>query len=78
MPNIAALGPLESRKRIISKPLRRLMENYERQTFVGPPESVRDHMMAACRALATGGWLLLLGEVTLVRRGGGLRAGAAT
>lgn len=56
MPNIAALGPHESRKRVVSKPLRRLMDNYDRQTFVGPPENVRDHVMAAVRALAAGDW----------------------
>lgn len=31
VPHIAASGPLEARKRVISKPLRRLLENYERQ-----------------------------------------------
>jgi translation initiation factor 3 subunit C len=56
VPNVAALGPAESRKRAASKPLRRLMDNYERQTFVGPPENVRDHVIAACRALASGDW----------------------
>lgn len=32
----------------------RLMDNYDRQSFTGPPENVRDHVMAAVRALATG------------------------
>lgn len=54
IPHQAAVGPAEARKRAVSKPLRRLMDNYERQTFVGPPENVRDHVMAACRSLATG------------------------
>lgn len=56
VPSIAALGVTESRKRPISKPLRRLIDNYERQTFVGPPENVRDHAMAAARALGVGDW----------------------
>ena len=28
---------LEGRKRVISKPFRRLLDNYDRQTFTGPP-----------------------------------------
>lgn len=56
IPHIAALGVAESKKRAISKPLRRLFENYEKQTFIGPAENVRDHIMAACRALSTGDW----------------------
>lgn len=32
----------------------RLMDNYERQSFTGPPENVRDHIMASVRALGTG------------------------
>lgn len=34
--------------------LHRLMDNYERQSFTGPPENVRDHVMAAVRSLSTG------------------------
>ena len=56
IPHIASLGPVEARKRPISKPLRRLMEHYDRQTFVGPPENVRDHIIATCRTLSTGDW----------------------
>ena len=32
------------------------MDNYDRQSFTGPPENVRDHVMAAVRSLATGAW----------------------
>lgn len=55
---MAAVGAVEwiKGKSIGSKSLKKLMDNYDKQTFLGPPENVRDHMTAACRALATGDW----------------------
>ncbi|RMZ52937.1 hypothetical protein APUTEX25_001056, partial [Auxenochlorella protothecoides] len=68
VPHAAASGNATlaggERRRPLSKPLRRLLDNYERQTFVGPPENVRDHIIAAVRALSTGDWRKAYGYVS--------------
>eukprot|EP00271_Cylindrocystis_brebissonii_P021847 TRINITY_DN8071_c2_g1_i1.p1 TRINITY_DN8071_c2_g1~~TRINITY_DN8071_c2_g1_i1.p1 ORF type:complete len:976 (-),score=274.08 TRINITY_DN8071_c2_g1_i1:291-3218(-) len=44
------------KRRVVSKTFRRLLDTYDKQTFTGPPESVREHVVAASRALSSGSW----------------------
>lgn len=58
IPYMASLGgSVEGRKKIVSKPFRRLLDYHERQVFSGPPETTRDHIMQAAKALLNGDWM---------------------
>lgn len=46
----------DPRKRLISKHFRRMLEMYDRQAFLGPPENARETVMAATKALQRGDW----------------------
>ncbi|OII72204.1 uncharacterized protein cubi_01537 [Cryptosporidium ubiquitum] len=54
MQNEAANSHIKLRP--ISKQFRRLLEQYERQAITGPPESLRDTIIAATRSLQLGKW----------------------
>ncbi|KAG0218179.1 eukaryotic translation initiation factor 3 subunit 8 N-terminus-domain-containing protein [Mortierella sp. GBAus27b] len=57
IPAMAAAGSsADSRKKVISKPFRRMLDYNSRQVFSGPPENTRDHIMGAAKALASGEW----------------------
>ncbi|KAJ1607899.1 hypothetical protein OJ253_2141 [Cryptosporidium canis] len=49
-------GSSHIKLRPISKQFRRLLEQYERQPITGPPESLRDTIIAATRSLQLGKW----------------------
>lgn len=51
-----AANTFDTKKTPISKNYRKLLENYERSTFLGPPENTRDIIVTAGKALATGDW----------------------
>lgn len=46
----------DPRKRLISKHFRRMLDMYDRQAFLGPPENARETVMAATKALQRGDW----------------------
>ncbi|KAF9241170.1 eukaryotic translation initiation factor 3 subunit 8 N-terminus-domain-containing protein [Melanogaster broomeanus] len=50
IPLLASFDSEEQRRKVISKPFR------HRQVFTGPPESTRDHIMQASKALQDGEW----------------------
>jgi len=58
VPNMAAQPLPDSKKKYISKALRRRLDEADRQPYTGPPENMRDLIVAAVRALLDGDWKL--------------------
>ena len=56
IPMLASIESEEQKRKAISKPFRRLLDFADRQVFTGPPESTRDHIMQASKALQNGQW----------------------
>jgi len=56
IPLLASIDTEEQKRKTISKSFRRLLDFADRQVFTGPPESTRDHIMQASKALQNGEW----------------------
>ncbi|KAG8894903.1 Translation initiation factor 3 subunit c [Tulasnella sp. 403] len=56
IPLLASIDNEEQKRKAVSKPFRRLLDFADRQVFTGPPESTRDHIMQASKALQEGQW----------------------
>ncbi|TDL24330.1 eukaryotic translation initiation factor 3 subunit 8 [Rickenella mellea] len=56
IPLLASIESEELKRKAVSKPFRRLLDFADRQVFTGPPESTRDHIMQASKALQDGDW----------------------
>jgi len=51
-----AAHEFDARRRMISKNFHHVMRVSERQPLVGPPESMREHLVAASKAMKQGNW----------------------
>jgi translation initiation factor 3 subunit C len=51
-----AAHEFNARRRLISKSFHHQLKVSERQAVVGPPESMREHVVAAARAMRNGKW----------------------
>ena len=68
VPNMAYAGSdPELRKRVISRPFRRMLDYTDRQVFTGPPENTRDHIMQASKALQNGDWKACISLIESIR-----------
>jgi translation initiation factor 3 subunit C len=47
---------VEGRRRMISKGFYHQLKNHEKQPLVGPPETMREHVVAAANAMKKGNW----------------------
>merc|ERR1719183_1655118 len=56
VPNLAMQSIDPNNKRIISRVLRRALEQYDKQLFTGPPENPKESAVTAAKALQRGDW----------------------
>jgi hypothetical protein len=53
---LIAAHEFDARRRMISKTFYQQLRSSERQSLVGPPESMREHVVAASKAMRNGNW----------------------
>jgi len=56
VPNLAMQSIDPNNKRIISRVLRRALEDYDKKVFTGPPEDAKEAVVYAAKALQRGDW----------------------
>mmetsp|Transcript_39333 Transcript_39333/g.98972 ORF Transcript_39333/g.98972 Transcript_39333/m.98972 type:complete len:969 (-) Transcript_39333:41-2947(-) len=56
VPNLAMQAIDPTNKRIISRVLRRALDQYDKQVFTGPPENAKEAVVSAAKALQKGDW----------------------
>lgn len=56
VPNLAMQSIDPNNKRIISRVLRRALDQYDKQPFTGPPENAKEAVVCAAKALQRGDW----------------------
>jgi len=63
LPNMAR-DNLTSSQNVVSRQFRKFLQTYNRQVFTGPPESTREHVLAAAKSLVAGDWQKALQYIT--------------
>jgi len=56
VPNLAMQAIDPTNKRVISRVLRRALDQYDKQVFTGPPENAKEAVVSAAKALQKGDW----------------------
>eukprot|EP00442_Polarella_glacialis_P058742 CAMPEP_0115121100 /NCGR_PEP_ID=MMETSP0227-20121206/46061_1 /TAXON_ID=89957 /ORGANISM="Polarella glacialis, Strain CCMP 1383" /LENGTH=969 /DNA_ID=CAMNT_0002522847 /DNA_START=59 /DNA_END=2964 /DNA_ORIENTATION=- len=57
VPNMAMQAIDPNNKRVISRVLRRSLDQYDKQIYTGPPENAKESVVAAAKSLQRGEWL---------------------
>jgi len=51
-----AANAFDVKRKVISRVFRRQLDFYDRQSFTGPPENIREYIIAGAKALISGDW----------------------